>query len=210
MFEKWKSFLGGPAEHQPFTLPLFPLNTVLFPGGVLPLKIFEQRYMEMAKTCLKEDGLFGVCLIREGSEVGAPAVPHRIGTVARIAQWDMPQLGVLQVRAIGVQRFEINDYAAEESGLLVAQAVRLPMEPPFRLPPEHAACAEVLKQIIAHVGSDKFEAPFDYQDGTWVGHRLAEVLPLKTSVKQNMLEMNDTLVRLDVLHKFLAQQGLSA
>lgn len=211
--KKWKDriteLLPHDAEITPFSVPLFPLNTILFPGGVLALKVFEQRYMDMAKRCLQDEGLFGVCLIKEGAEVAAPVVPHLVGTLARIDTWDMPQLGVLNVRAIGVQRFQILDYRTEADGLLVAQAVKVPVETPLPLPPEHAPCAAVLKHILAHVGATKFEPPFGFEDGVWVSYRLAEILPIKSSAKQSMLEMNDTEVRLNVLHKFLAQQGLA-
>lgn len=210
MFEKWKALLAASAELKPFSIPLFPLQTLVFPGGVLPLKIFEQRYMDMAKECLRAEAPFGVCLIKEGTDVGAPAVPHHIGTLVRIDQWDMPQLGVLNVRVVGLQRFEIQDYKAQPDGLLVGTVVKLPAEANLPLPREHAACAMVLKQIIEHLGKDKFEPPFQYDDATWVGYRLAEILPIKTHAKQDMLEMNDAQIRLDVLHKFLAQQGLTA
>lgn len=211
--KKWKNKLSDllvpAADMRPFELPLFPLNTLLFPGGVLPLKVFEQRYMDMTKRCMQDDSLFGVCLIKEGAEIGATAVPHNIGTLARIGNWDMPQLGVLNVRAIGVQRFQILDTQTQGDGLLLAQAIKLPLEPALPLPPEHAACAAVLKHIVDHVGAEKFEPPFDFEDGVWVGYRLAEIMPIKATAKQDMLEMNDTLIRLDVLHKFLAQQGLA-
>ena len=211
--KKWKDriteLLPHDAEIRPFTLPLFPLNTILFPGGVLALKVFEQRYMDMAKRCLQDQSLFGVCLIKEGAEVAAPVVPYPVGTLARIDTWDMPQLGVLNVRAIGVQRFQILDYQTEADGLLVAQVVKVPAETPLPLPPEHAPCAAVLQHILAHVGATKFEPPFGFEDGVWVSYRLAEILPIKGSAKQSMLEMNDTEVRLNVLHKFLAQQGLA-
>ena len=211
--KKWKDRLTELLPHDPdsvpFTLPLFPLNTILFPGGVLALKVFEQRYMDMATRCLQDQSPFGVCLIKEGAEVAAPVVPHTVGTLARIDTWDMPQLGVLNVRAIGLQRFQVLEYETAADGLLVAQALKLPLEPPKPLPPEHAPCAAVLQHILAHVGATKFEPPFDFDDGVWVGYRLAEILPIKSGAKQSMLEMNDTLVRLDVLHKFLAQQGLT-
>src|SRR4051812_18221945 len=97
------------SDRLSLSLPLFPLNTVLFPGGRLPLRIFEQRYMDMAKVCLKDGSPFGVCLIVEGKEVGEPAIPADIGTLARITTWDMAQLGVLQIVALGVQRFRIRD-----------------------------------------------------------------------------------------------------
>src|SRR5258706_3015917 len=102
-------------------LPLFPLNTVLFPGGRLPLRVSEQRYMGMAKTCLKDGTPFGVCLIREGSEVGKPAVPAGVGTLARITDWDMPQLGLLQVVARGEGRFRILERRVERDGLARAR-----------------------------------------------------------------------------------------
>ena len=211
--KKWKDRLTDLLPHDPdsapFTLPLFPLNTILFPGGVLALKVFEQRYMDMAKRCLQDQSLFGVCLIKEGAEVAAPVVPHSVGTLARIDTWDMQQLGVLHVRAIGLQRFQILDYQTEADGLLLAQALKLPPEPASPLPAEHAPCAAVLKHIMTHVGATKFEPPFGFDDGVWVGYRLAEIMPIKSSAKQSMLEMNDTQIRLDVLHKFLLQQGLT-
>ena len=211
--KKWKDRITDLLPHDPdsvpFTLPLFPLNTILFPGGVLALKVFEQRYMDMAKRCLQDQSLFGVCLIKEGSEVASPVVPHRIGTLARIDTWDVQQLGVLHVRAIGLQRFQILDYQTEADGLLIAQALKLPLEPATPLPAEHAPCAAVLKHIMTHVGATKFEPPFGFDDGVWVGYRLAEILPIKSNAKQSMLEMNDTQIRLEVLHKFLLQQGLT-
>lgn len=211
--KKWKDRLSEllplSDDNAPFELPLFPLNTLLFPGGVLALKVFEQRYMDMVKACLPADALFGVCLIKEGAEVGS-AIPNLVGCLARIANWEMPQLGVLHIRALGVQRFQILDYTTQADGLLVARAIRLPFEAPIALPAEHVVCAQVLQHIMAQVGEDKFEAPHAFDDGVWVSYRLAEILPIKMSAKQNMLEMNDTLVRLDVLHKFLAQQGLSS
>jgi hypothetical protein len=142
-------------------------------------------------------------------EVAAAATPYSVGTLARIDTWDMPQLGVLQVRAIGMQRFQILEHQTQPDGLLVAQAIRLPIEKSAPLPSEHAPCAAVLTHILARVGATKFEPPFTFDDSVWVSYRLAEILPIKNSAKQNMLEMNDTQVRLDVLHKFLAQQGLA-
>lgn len=213
MFQKLKDriadYLSESADLEPFELPLFPLNTVLFPGGVLPLRVFEQRYMDMTKACLQDDTPFGVCLIKEGGEVGSPAIPHGVGCLARITDWDMQQLGVLNLRAVGVRRFRVLESRIEPSGLIVAKAQLLPVEPPLPLPPEHAACAGVLKHIVTRVGEDKFEAPLAFDDAVWVGYRLAEVLPIKISAKQNMLEMNDTIVRLEVLHRFLGQQGLA-
>jgi Lon protease-like protein len=213
MFQRLKDriadYLSESADLEPFELPLFPLNTVLFPGGVLPLRVFEQRYMDMTKACLQDNAPFGVCLIKDGSEVGSPATPHEVGCLARITDWDMQQLGVLNLKVVGVRRFRILESRVEANGLTVAKAQLLPVEASLPMPAEHAACAGVLKHIVDRVGEDKFDAPLAFDDAVWVGYRLAEVLPLKMAAKQSMLEMNDTVVRLEVLHRFLGQQGLA-
>ena len=213
MFQKLKdriaNYLSESADLEPFDLPLFPLNTVLFPGGILPARVFEQRYMDMTKACLRDDSPFGVCLIKDGGEVGKPAIPHDIGCLAKITDWDMQQLGVLNIKALGVRRFRVLETHIQDNDLIIARAQLLPVEPAMELPPEHAACVGVLKHIVERVGEDKFEPPLQYNDAVWVGYRLAEVLPLKLSVKQSMLEMNDSTVRLEVLHRFLGQQGLT-
>src|SRR5690348_4188199 len=105
------SLFASAREPRSLSLPLFPLRTVLFPGGLLPLKIFEQRYIDMTKACLKDERPFGVCLITEGDEVAtvSPAPPRfvRIGTLARIIDWEMPQLGILHVTTAGGDRFQV-------------------------------------------------------------------------------------------------------
>jgi Lon protease-like protein len=111
------------------SVPLFPLQTVLFPGSLLPLRIFEARYMDMAKDCLKTGNPFGVCLIREGEEVGAPAVPEPVGCLARIADCDMEELGILKVRAEGLERFRIVDSRVGANGLIVGEIESLHPEP---------------------------------------------------------------------------------
>ena len=133
-------------------IPLFPLNAVLFPGGLLQLRIFEQRYMDMAKTCLKDSSPFGVCLIADGKEVGVPAVPHMTGTLARIASWDMPQLGVLNVKALGGGRFRIRERRTESSGLQVAQIEHIAPEAVVEVPKNLAALVPLLRIILADMG----------------------------------------------------------
>jgi len=102
-------------------MPIFPLGTVLFPGGVLPLKIFEQRYLDMTKACLRDGTSFGICLIREGREVGAPAVPSSVGCIARIREWDMPQLGIFLLITEGTERFRLGGSRIDRSGLLIGE-----------------------------------------------------------------------------------------
>ena len=191
------------------TIPIFPLGTVLFPGSLLPLRIFETRYMDMAKACLKNASPFGVCLIHEGQEVGTPAVPESVGCVAHIHDCDMEELGILKVRAAGNERFRIVSSEATSQGLVMGVVERF-AEDESSMAPDLAPCAEFLRKVIAGIGPDRFLEPFRYEDASWVSFRLAEILPLKTEAKQKMLELTDASVRLGVLHRFLKQQNLIA
>jgi Lon protease-like protein len=203
---------------SPTTLPLFPLKTVLYPGGLLPLKVFEQRYIEMTKACLKDERPFGVCLLTRGEEV-APRTVQRdqpagpgidfalIGTLARIVSWDMPQLGILHLQTEGGTRIKVQSSSVTGDGLVVAQATNLPPEPTVKLPETFAPLASLLELMINRAGPENFSAPA-LEDASWVGYRLAELLPLPLPIKQSMLEINDSLVRLKVLAQFLKQQGL--
>lgn len=185
---------------------IFPLGTVLFPGGLLPLKIFEQRYIEMTKTCLKDGRPFGVCLIREGSEVGAPAVPATVGCLATIERWDMPQLGLFQLNTRGGERFRLLDARAAKNGLLSGSIERMAPDPPqTEVDP---VCRDFLKLVIEHVGQAKFPSPLALDDAAWVGYRLAEVLPFEMPFKQALLELQDSGERLARLRGALIQRGL--
>lgn len=192
------------------TVPIFPLNTVLFPGAALPLRIFEVRYVDMAKDCLKRSTPFGVCLIREGAEVGTPAVPERVGCLAHIADCDVEALGVMKVRAEGGERFRLTSSEVTKSGLIMGEVEPLAAEPPAPDAPGLGECAEFLRKAIAGIGPERFIQPLLFDDATWVGFRLAEILPLRNDVKQKLLELTDATLRLAVLHKFLRQQKLIA
>ncbi len=205
-------FASGAARSSTYGVSLFPLKTVLFPGGVLPIKVFEQRYIDMAKACLKEGRPFGVCLITQGEEVatprGAPPEFAHVGTLARIVDWDMPQLGILHVATHGESRFQVRSHALQASGLVTAEVSSIPPEPSRKLPETFQPLASLLELIAARVGPQNFPAEHEYGDASWVGYRLAEFLPLPLTIKQSMLEINDAEVRLQVLQKFLSQQGI--
>jgi uncharacterized protein len=179
-------------------LPLFPLHTVLFPGGRLPLRIFEQRYMEMAKTCLKDNAPFGVCLIHQGKEVGEPAVPVGVGCLARIAEWDMPQLGVLQVTARGESRFRILGQRVQADGLVRATIELLPEGDDVPLPEAAARYAKLLERVIEQHPA-LLERPHRLDSSAWVSARLAELLPLPLEAKQALLETENGRARLEKL-----------
>ena len=197
-----KSFMTAQA------IPLFPLGTILFPGGLLPLKLFEQRYLEMGKTCLRDELPFGVCGIKQGAEVGAPATPFEVGCIARIIHWDMPHLGILHIIAQGGERFRLLSYRHQSDGLLVGEVETIPNDESQIIAPEFAGCADVLKAIIEGVGEQHFPAPFQFDDGAWVGNRLAEVLPLPLPLKQRLLELQDASVRLEKINQILRDPGL--
>jgi Lon protease-like protein len=190
------------------TVPIFPLQTVLYPGALLPLRIFEVRYMDMARACLRDKSPFGVCLIKEGQEVGAPALPEKVGCLARIAECDMEELGILKVKAEGLERFRIVSSEVTRQGLIVGEVERHEPEAAGAGAPGFAECAEFLRKVIAGIGEERFAQPFRFDDATWVGFRLAEILPLRNDVKQKLLELTDASLRIGILDRFLRQQRL--
>jgi len=189
--------------------PLFPLGTVLFPGGQLPLRIFEQRYLEMAKACLRDGSPFGVCLIREGTEVGAPAVPEDVGCLARIVHWDMEQLGLLQIVAQGGRRFRILSRGTQADGLVTASVELLPEDSDAPVP-EDSLCRKLLQRIASEHGEKLFAQPWNFESSSWVSARLAEVLPLPAETKQRLLEIGDGAQRLGILQKLVSRGGTPA
>ena len=189
-------------------VPLFPLGTVLFPGGKLPLRIFEQRYMDMAKACLKNNTAFGVCLIASGHETGLPAVPHEVGTLARIIDWDMPQLGVLEVDCRGEERFRIRSRRIEPSGLQRADIDLVGTEENLQLATHHQFLADLLARVIEHLDDGKPLQPYRLEDAAWIGYRLGELLPITPAARQQLLEMDDAADRLDQIHHLLEEKGL--
>jgi Lon protease-like protein len=198
-------FSGGMGRD---TVPIFPLKSVLFPEGLLPLRIFETRYMDMAKTCLKEKSPFGVCLIREGEEVGTPAVPHDVGCLASIVECDMEELGILKVVAKGGERFRLAATSTAPSGLVMGEIEPIGAEGAAPDAPGLDDCAMLLRKLVAGIGEERFAPPLRFDDASWVSFRLAEILPLRNDVRQKMLEVTDATLRLGVLHRFLRQQKL--
>jgi Lon protease-like protein len=188
------------------TLPLFPLNTVVFPGGRLPLRIFEQRYLEMVKQAIADNAPFGICAIREGAETGAPAVPHLVGTRVVVTDWDMPETGILHIDTQAQERFVIRSTHEKPGGLLVGTVEAVSSEVAVAVPNDLELAVEILRHIVGEYGHAHFPAPHEFDNAVWVGYRLSEVLPLKLSIKQNLLEMNDSVTRLRILAEFLKKQ----
>lgn len=190
-------------------IPIFPLGTVLYPGGLLPLRIFEQRYLAMTKSCIRDNAPFGVCLIREGAEVGAAAVPHAVGCTARIVEWDMPHLGLFHLSTHGDRVFRVLEQWTAKSGLVQAH-VELDEPPaPLPLPPQYKEMGALLERIIAKIGAARFPSPAQLDSAGWVGYRLAELLPLHLDTKQRLLEGRDPLAVLSEVKRFLQSRQIA-
>jgi len=209
-------------------IALFPLNAVLFPGGVLPLRIFEPRFMDMARECLRLERPFGICRIVSGSEAGRSVTPEGVGCLARITAWDMQQLGVLHVRTIGGERFRVLRSEAQPDGLLRADVVALPADADGPVAADHAPCVDLLRRIIDDLEAQRrerlasassedaalhglpFEQPFRLDSRVWVGNRLCEVLPVPLKARQKLMELDDADARLHIVLQYLRQHAIVA
>ena len=180
-------------------IPLFPLNNVLFPGGVLPLRIFEPRYLEMVSTCMKEGSGFGMALILSGSEVGEAAKTYDVGSLVRIIDWTMRDDGLLGISVQSVGRFRILATEVQPNQLIYAEVELLEEQQPKTIPEHYRAAVDLLRDIITKVGGHYAELEPRYDDPLWVSGRLAELLPIELLQKQHMLQMDDPLQRLERL-----------
>ncbi|HEX7011377.1 MAG TPA: LON peptidase substrate-binding domain-containing protein [Steroidobacteraceae bacterium] len=183
------------------TIPLFPLHTVLFPGGVLRLRIFEPRYLEMVSRCAREAGEFGIALIVEGQEAGGPARTVAVGTSARIVDFEQLEDGLLGITVRGARRFRIRSTGRQSDGLQVGEVEWLAEEPAVTVPERYAILSQLLRQALSQVGMSYEEALI--AEASWVGMRLAEMLPLPPAQRQELLEMTDSVARLKWLHGHL-------
>lgn len=179
-------------------IALFPLNIVLFPDGPLPLRIFETRYVDMVRRCMRESRGFGVVLIREGREVG-PAETFDVGTMAKIVDFHQLSDGLLGLSCTGQQRFRIRSRSRQADGLNLAAVDWLAAEPTLEVPARHARLAALLKTVLPQLGEVYTDMVMRLDDAAWVGHRLAEILPIPLTDKQSLLELDDPIQRLEVL-----------
>ena len=195
-------------------LPLFPLQTVLFPGGLLSLKVFEARYLDLASTCVREQRPFGVVALRKGQEVRRgeePIVFEDVGVVAQILDLDGAQPGILQLRCRGLQRFRIGGTRQQPDGLWIGEVETLPDD-------EAVAPAEAMHETVRGLanaiaslkgkGVEPFEAPYQFDNAGWVANRWCEILPIPLAAKQRLMELPDANVRLGLVDEFLRGQGV--
>jgi Lon protease-like protein len=183
-------------------VPLFPLYAVLYPGGPLPLRIFEPRYLSMISSCLKSGNPFGVLLIRDGSETGT-ATTYEVGTLAEIVDWYQGSDGLLGVTAIGKQRFRLVACSRQADGLNNGEIDLLNDGPRATLPADCLEMAKILEGVLDDLGKLYAELKRDYEDAGWVAYRYAEILPIPPAEKQRCLEPDDPLKRLAIVRKAL-------
>jgi Lon protease-like protein len=202
------------------SLPLFPLGAVLFPGGVLPLRIFEVRYLDMIGRCHKAGAPFGVVLLTQGHEVRQPGATaetfSHVGTLATISDFDNPRPGLMMIRAIGAQRFRIKASDQLRHGLWIADVERIPADMAVPIPDDLKVTATALGKLIQSLqqrtgNPDQLpiQAPWRLDDCGWVANRWCELLPLPAQLKQRMMELDNPLVRLELVSDVLARTGIA-
>lgn len=187
------------------SLPLFPLNTVLFPGADLSLRIFEPRYLDLVRSCCRNGSGFGICAILQGHEVGEPAIPAALGTEVRIVDFASLPDGLLGIGVRGERRFCVRRTRVRHDGLIVADVDWLPAAESSPLAIEHELLATLLRQLLDRIGGMHARAAEErYGDAGWVSWRLAEVLPLTLPQRQSLLQEDDAQRRMQRLLELVA------
>ena len=205
------------------SLPLFPLGTVLFPGGLLPLRIFEVRYLDMIGRCHKNGSPFGVVSLTQGSEVrraGAEAESFAaVGTFAAIREFASPQAGLMQIECLGTQRFRIRSSEMQKHGLWTANVESIADDLPLKVPDDLRPAADALRRLIDTLEERRrnegdatvrlpIPEPYRLEDCGWVANRWCELLPVQTELKQRLMELDSPLMRLELVSDLLARTGI--
>ena len=209
------------------SLPLFPLGTVLYPGGLLPLRIFEVRYLDMIRKCHKLGAPFGVVALTQGAEVQKPAGAGptgdafaneafgSVGTLASITEFSTPQPGLMVIRCTGVQRFCVTRSEKLKHGLWVADVARLPPDQAIKPPPDLQAVANALGKLIKSLQERAvpdhqmpLQPPYQLDDCGWVANRWCELLSLPLALKQRLMALDNPLVRLELVSDMLERSGI--
>lgn len=201
------------------SLPLFPLGTVLFPGGVLPLRVFEVRYLDMIGRCHRAGAPFGVVSLTQGNEVRQPGAREAfsgVGTLATITAIEQPRPGLMMVRAHGAQRFRITASDQLKHGLWVADVERLNADMAVPIPSDLQGTADALANVIRSLQQKSeapeqmpMEPPWNLTDCGWVANRWCELLPMPVALKQRLMELDNPLVRLELVSDVLTRTGIA-
>ncbi len=211
-----------------FSLPLFPLETVLFPGGTLALRIFEVRYLDMIGKCHKTGAPFGVVALTQGAEVRkadagaatgdgfAQELFHAVGTLAKIAEFATPQPGLMVVRCTGLQRFRVTHQEKLKHGLWISNVTPLASDLAVKIPDDLQIVAVALDNLIntlrtrgAPLAQMPVQAPYQFDDCGWVANRWCELLPMPVEQKQRLMELDNPLLRLELVNDLLERNGIA-
>ncbi len=184
-------------------IPIFPLGTVLYPQGVLPLRIFEARYVDMTKACIGDDEVFGVCLIHEGREVGAPATPEIWGCTARIRHWEVPTPGLFSLITQGERIFCIRERYTTPSGLTRALVQYAAHPDPQPVPARYRPLAQLIEDVSSQIDPRMLPTPMRLDDAAWVAWRLAELLPLAAEDRLRLLQLRDGAAMLALIERHI-------
>ena len=186
------------------SLPLFPLREVLLPGAAMDLRIFERRYLDLVRDCGRSASGFGVCLILEGDEAGAPAIPAAYGVEARIENFDLGEDGLLSLRVRGHRRFHVVRTRVRDNGLVMADVEWRCADEDGEIRPEHALLGTLLQTMMEKVGTDLAKlSPRVFERAGWVGWRLAQVLPITPEQRVSLLQEDDVHARLQRLLEWI-------
>lgn len=206
----------------PLSIPLFPLGTVLFPGGLLPLRIFEVRYLDMIGRCHKAGLPFGVVGLTQGAEVRVPGAEAEqfasIGTLATISQLASPQPGLMHIECVGTRRFRIRGSELHKHGLWTAEVEPMPDDVSMPVPQDLQHAADALRRLVHTLEERKASEnaavrlpvapPYHFDDCGWVANRWCELLPLQPELKQRLMELGSPLMRLELVSDLLARTGI--
>jgi len=187
-----------------YRLPLFPLSSVVLPGGRTALRLFEARYMDLVAECLRNDTGFGICLIRQGGEAGEPALPYGMGTEVRIVDWNQQDDGMLGITVAGQHKIRVRDLWTETNQLVAANVESLPPEPAEPIPADCRDLVEVLAKMLRQLEPIIVYPEPRWDDAAWVGSRLVELLPLPPRVRQYLVELDNPTARLYELRRALS------
>ena len=180
-------------------ISLFPLHTVLFPGGPLPLRIFETRYTDMVRRCMREQQPFGVVLIEDGDEAGEVSTTATVGCTARIADFHTLHDGLLGISCVGGIKFRVLRVWRAGDGLNMGEVSWLPAEREVALPERYGHLVETVRRALEDLSEHYEHVERKFGDAAWIGARLTELLPIELADKQALLELDDPIERLDTL-----------
>lgn len=197
---------------MPGELAIFPLRTVLFPGGVLPLRVFEARYLELVRECTTADLPFGVCLITHGTDTDPNARHEAVGCTARIVDFDSEESGLLNLRVIGGERFRVLDRRVRQDGLIRADIEMIDPDDTAEIPEEFGGCVTLVRRLVDDLVAREADPmrrmiaePYRFESASWVGNRLGEFLPIAPRARQKLMELDDAVTRLSLIHQYLHQ-----